>query len=181
MIAVQMELLEEARRSVSNRAFRRAVRLIRLGGRTLIYGIGLQAPLADYAEMRLTRFRRAARAITRTGEELAEELLAMEPGDVLIAMAYGPPTRDIDVLLQRARTLKIPVVLLTDVLAAALGERVAVALSARRSRADEWSTIGTSLVLIEALLFGLAAADSEAALAALTELGELRAQLQRRD
>jgi DNA-binding MurR/RpiR family transcriptional regulator len=93
-------------------------------------------------------------------------------------MAYAPLNHDVEILLQRATTLGVPIVLVTDILATALGDRVDAALSARRNRSDSWSTVGTSLVLLDALLFGLAAQDRTSALEALEELGELRAQLE---
>src|SRR5438045_2733575 len=68
-------------------------------------------------------------------------------------------------------------VLRTARLGAARAEAVAVTLSASRGAADMWSTITTTAVLMDALLFGIAIADRPRSLATLEALNELRAQI----
>jgi DNA-binding MurR/RpiR family transcriptional regulator len=176
-LALQAELLEEARRSVNPESFVKAVDTIRAAERTHVMGIGPTGTMARYLAMRLLRFGYPAVSITDTGLLLADSLLGFKPGDAVVVLAYGQVTREIDVTLNRARQVNAPVVLLTDTLAAALADRISVALAASRGAADMWSTITTTAVLIDALLFGIAIADRPRSLATLEDLNALRSQI----
>ena len=175
--AMQLELLEDARRTVRPEAFVRAVDLIRGAERTHVMGIGPTGSMARYLAMRLVRFGYPAGSITDTGLLLADGLLGIDNGDALVVLAYGQVLREVDVTLNRAQQVGAPVVLLTDTLGAALAERVTVTLSASRGAADMWSTITTTAVLMDALLFGIALADRPRSLATLEALNELRTQI----
>ena len=176
-LAMQQELLEEARRTVRPEAFLRSVAIIRAAKRTHVFGIGPTGALCRYLAMRLVRFGYQASFITDTGLLLADGLLSIRPGDALVVLAYGQVVREVDVILDRAKDMRAPVVLLTDTLAAALADRTAVALSASRGAADMWSTIATTAVLMDAVLFGIAIADRGRSLANLEELNRLRAEI----
>jgi DNA-binding MurR/RpiR family transcriptional regulator len=176
-LAMQLELLEEARRTVRPEAFLRAVGIIRAAKRTHVFGIGPTGALCRYLAMRLVRFGYQASFVTDTGLLLADGLLSIRPGDALVVLAYGQVLREVDVILDRAKDMRAPVVLLTDTLAAALGDRIDVALSASRGAADMWSTIATTAVLMDAVLFGIAIADRGRSLANLEELNRLRAEI----
>jgi DNA-binding MurR/RpiR family transcriptional regulator len=176
-LGMQLALLEEARRTVRPEAFLRTVEIIRAARRTHVFGIGPTGALARYLAMRLTRFGYPATFVTDTGLLLADGLLGIRPGDALVVLAYGQVVREVDVTLNRAKALRVPVVLLTDTLAAALAERVEVALSASRGADGMWSTITTTTVLMDAVLFGIAIADRPRSLATLEELNALRAQV----
>jgi DNA-binding MurR/RpiR family transcriptional regulator len=84
---------------------------------------------------------------------------------------------DTAVTLARANELDVPVVLITDSLGAALGGRVAAALTAPRSRAGSLSTVTTTVAIFDALLLGIAARDRDRAFAGLTQLNRLRERL----
>jgi DNA-binding MurR/RpiR family transcriptional regulator len=176
-LALQAELLEEARRSVNPESFVKAVDTIRAADRTHVMGIGPTGAMARYLAMRLVRFGYPAVSITETGLLLADSLLGFTRGDAVVVLAYGQVTREVDVTVSRARQVNAPVVLLTDTLAAAMADRTTVALSASRGAADMWSTITTTAVLIDALLFGIAIADRPKSLATLEDLNALRTQI----
>jgi DNA-binding MurR/RpiR family transcriptional regulator len=176
-LAMQVELLDEARRTVRPEAFLRAVGIIRSAKRTHVFGIGPTGALCRYLAMRLVRFGYQASFVTDTGLLLADGLLSIRPGDALVVLAYGQVLREVDVILDRAKAMRAPVVLLTDTLAAALGDRIDVALSASRGAADMWNTIATTAVLMDAVLFGIAIADRGRSLANLEELNRLRAEI----
>ena len=176
-LARQLELLEDARRTVRPEAFVVAVETIRAAARTHVMGIGPTGSMAHYLAQRLVRFGYPAVSITDTGLLLADALLGITSGDALVVLAYGQVLREVDVTINQAQRVGVPVVLFTDTLGAALADRVAVALSARRGAADMWSTITTTAVLMDALLFGIAIADRPRSLATLETLNELRTQI----
>lgn len=176
-VALQIELLEEARRTVRPESFVQALAIIQAARRVLVLGSGPSAALAEYFVLRLTRFGRDAAAITSTGIRLADALIGMRAGDAVVAIGYGRVTREMDVTLDHARERGVPVVLLTDTLGAALADRIAVSLRARTDRSGMFGSVAATLVLMDGLLMGLAARERGSALAALTELNDLRAKI----
>lgn len=176
-LSLQIELLEDARHTVDRAAFARAVDLLCAAERVLICGNGPSATLADYFALRLKRFGRQAAAVTSTGIALADALVGMRGGDMLVAVGYGRVSRELDVTLDHARECGVPVILLTDTLGVALAERVTVSLRARLDRSGMFGSIATTLVLMDALLVGLAAHDRERTLHALAALNDLRARI----
>jgi DNA-binding MurR/RpiR family transcriptional regulator len=180
VLTQQIDLLEEARRSLRRDEFARAVDLLATARRVLVYGNGPLDGIASYCVLRLARFRCQAVALTHTGRRFADELLGITTGDALLLMTYGEVDPEVELLLEHAASLRVPVLLLTDTLGAAYAGRAAVTLSARRARTGEWSTPATTLVVVDALLFGLAARDRPRTIEALETLKELRARIARR-
>jgi DNA-binding MurR/RpiR family transcriptional regulator len=176
VLALEIELLESAR-SIDRADFDRAVDVLAGGGRVLCYGLGPSGPLADYFTLRLRRFGRRAQAITASGLRLADALLAVEPGDALLLIAFERLDADPAAVLQRANDLDLRVVLLTDTLGARLADRVDVALPALRGRGGALSGGAATMALLDALLLAVAARDRGRSLAALAELNELRKRL----
>jgi len=176
-LGMQLDLIEDARRTLQPEAFMLAVNIIRGADRTHVVGIGPTGAMAHYLAMRLVRFGYPAAPITETGLLLADGLVAIRPVDAVVVMAYGEVLRETEVTLSRAREMGAPVVLLTDTLGVALADRITVALSATRGAAGMWSSITTTAVLIDALLFGIAIADRPKALTTLEELMALRTQI----
>ncbi len=176
-LSMQLELLEDARRTLRPEAFGRAVEAIRTAQRTHVLGIGPTGSMAHYLAMRLVRFGYRATSITATGLLLADGLLTINRGDAVVVLAYGQVLREIDVTLSRAQHMNAPVVLLTDALGAVLADRVSVTLSASRGAQDMWSSITPTAALIDALLFGIAIADRPRSLATLEVLNDLRTQV----
>lgn len=177
----QIDILEEARRTLPRDAFAAAVEVLAGARRVLIYGNGPQEGIARYCALRLARFGRHAFALTHTGRRFADELLAIADGDVVLLLTYGEVDAEVELLLDHAASIGVRVLLVTDTLGAAYGGKVAVTLSARRARAGEWSTAATTLVLLDALMFGLAARDRPRTIYALEKLKDLRARIAPRE
>ena len=176
-LTAQIDLLEEARRTVRPEAFAQALDILHTADRILIFGTGPSASLADHLVLRLVRIGRQAAAVSGTGLGLADTLLMMRPGDALIAMAYHRVYREAEVTLTHARERGLPVVLLTDTLGMALAEHITVVLSARRSRYGLLGSVATTLVLMDALIIGLTARDRARAVMAVSELNDLRSRI----
>jgi DNA-binding MurR/RpiR family transcriptional regulator len=83
----------------------------------------------------------------------------------------------VEVTLDRANAVGIPIILMTDTLGPELGPRVDVVLQAPRGRIGDLGSVVSTLVVLEALLLGLASRDRGPSLAALEALNELRAQI----
>lgn len=148
--------------------------------RILIFGIGPSAALANYLATVLTRAGRRCAVLDRTGSMLADQLLDLRPDDGLVALAYGRSYPEIVSVFAEAERHAMRVVLVTDSLDPKLARRADVVLPARRGRADRVALHGATLVCLEALALGLAAADRTGAIGALRNLDRLRGGLRKR-
>lgn len=177
MLALHSELLQQVRRGNDQRAFARAVDLLHSATRTVAYAVGPSTPIADYLTRRLRRIGRAALTIGDTGFNLADALMDLRPGDIVFLVVYGRVQREAEAVLRRANALDLPVILLTDTLGLALADRIAVSLSAPRGRTGMLASAAASVVLLDALLLGVAASDRSRALSALEALNDMRADI----
>ncbi|EPO2647024.1 MurR/RpiR family transcriptional regulator, partial [Escherichia coli] len=97
-------------------ALAQAVALLVQARQVAIFGIGASGILADYTARLFNRIGLPATALNRTGIGLAEQLIALQRGDVLIMMAQKSAHREGLTTLREARRLGIPVILLTNAL-----------------------------------------------------------------
>ncbi|HEY3922330.1 MAG TPA: MurR/RpiR family transcriptional regulator [Gaiellaceae bacterium] len=176
VIDLELGLLGAAR-AIPRADFDQAVDILVAADRIVAYGLGPSGPLVEYFALRLERFGRAARAITESGLLLADELLGVRRGDVLVLISYERLDRASEVTLRRANDLGLPVVLLTDTLRGRLADRIDVALTTPRSRGGSLTSSAATVAILEALLLAIAARDRSRSLGALAELNELRKQL----
>jgi DNA-binding MurR/RpiR family transcriptional regulator len=154
-----------------------ALRVLAAGERIVVFGIGPSSWLAGYAAMLLARMGRQARSLDRTGIGLADQLLDLRVDDALLLLAYGRAYPEVTATIAEARRLAIPIVLVTDSLEARLAKRADVIVPAQRGRAGRVALHGATLLLLEALVLGLAAMDRQQAMRSLEQLNALRAAI----
>lgn len=155
--------------------FPAAVALLAQADRIVVSGTGPTAAVARYAAVLLGRIGRPAATITSTGLSLADDALALCRGDALILLAYTRLHHHATVLLQVAQLRRVPVLLVTDAVTDAAG--VDLTLSCPRGLPSQTSSHAVTVLLLEALIVALAAADPARATTALTELNRLRGHL----
>lgn len=155
--------------------FPAAVRLLGGAERVVVSGTGPSGAVAGYAALLFGRIGRPAAAFVGTGLAAADEALGLRTGDVLLLLAYTRLHRHAEVLVEVAGRCGVPVLLVTDVLTAVPG--VDLVLTCPRGVPDESSSHAVTLLLVEALVVALAAADRPRASAALQELNRVRAAL----
>ncbi len=155
-------------------AIHAALEVLRQGHRIVVFGIGPTAHIAHYFAARLRRKGIAAAVIDRTGSELADQLLDLAPGDALLMMAFGKPYREATVTARIARDRKVPLVLISDTEGTTLARDSRAVLAVPRGRSGRIALNGVTVLCLELLLLGLAAAAPEEALSTLAELERLR-------
>src|ERR1700722_4266594 len=79
--------------------------------RIAVFGIGPSAALATYVSILLARNGRRSRTIGVTGSMLADQLLDLGKGDVLLILAYGRLYREVKAVFAEAKALGLPNVL----------------------------------------------------------------------
>jgi DNA-binding MurR/RpiR family transcriptional regulator len=152
----------------------KAVGVLGSAERIAVFGIGPSGMLARYMSMLLGRVGRQAHCLDRTGIALADQLLDLRAGDVLLLLAYGRAYKEVTATIALARQKQLPVVLVTDSLEARLARHADVVVPAQRGRAEHVALHGATLVVLEALVLGLAAMDRLRSLEALEQLNALR-------
>jgi DNA-binding MurR/RpiR family transcriptional regulator len=102
---------------------------------------------AEHLTFKLRRLGRRARTIRSSGFCLPDDLLGLERGDLVVMFAPGRLVVDIDVLLDRVRTVGASSILVTAELVEQLQERVTVVMVAPHSptgltgtRRPRWSS-----------------------------------------
>ena len=151
-----------------------AVAAVHPARRVAIFGIGPSAALASYVATLLARAGRRSLALNVSGAMLADQLLDLRADDALLVLAYGRAYPEVVAVFDEARRLALPIVLVTDSLDRKLARFATVVLPARRGRADRVALHGATLVCLEALVLGLAAAGKAEAIATLEHLNRLR-------
>ncbi len=92
----------------------RAIDMLTGARRVQVFGIGPSGHLASYFAAQLTRLGGDARPLRQTGLQMADDLIGLRTGDAVLALAYDRPYREITALVDRAITLRLPVILLTS-------------------------------------------------------------------
>ena len=176
-IQAQREAVEALATPAAQASLMAAIRALHPAQRILVFGIGPSAALARYVTTLLGRAGRAARALDASGIALADQMLDLGTGDVLLVLAYGRAYREVIAVFGEARRLALPIVLVTDSLDTTLTRQADVVVPARRGRSRRVALHGATLVALEAVVLGLAAADGGRALASLDRLNDLRAAI----
>jgi DNA-binding MurR/RpiR family transcriptional regulator len=157
--------------------YERAVDLL-LGAREVVpFGFGSSFVAADHLTLKLRRLGRRARTIRSSGFGLPDDLLGIERGDVVVAFAPGRLLIDIEVLLDRVRTVGATSVLVTAELADQLKDSVAVTLIAPHSPTGLTGDAATAMVVADVLIQGVAASDAARTVESSHTLNTLRQQL----
>ncbi len=99
----------------------------------------------------------------------------------LLVLAYGRPYREVLAVIAEARHLRLRLVLVTDDAESALAESATVVLCVQRGQVERVALYGATLMALDALILGLAAANRKAAMASLQRLSDLRKKIAGRD
>jgi len=168
------EGMEALRTEAGRAAVLAAITALHPAARIWVFGIGPSAHLARYLAFQLTRSGRRSFLLDATGWALADQLLGLQAGDAVLLLAYGQPYREVQAVMAEARRLDLRVVLVTDTQDSAIARQATVVLLARRGRANQVALHATTLIALEAVILGLAAADRDNSLQQLANLDRLR-------
>ena len=177
VIDTHAESLRKMQEAASRARINEALTALHPAERIVIYAAGPSRPLAEYLRLMLTRHGRNAKIIGQGGIGLADDLLDLSAQDGLLILSYGKPYREVLLTAAEAGILGIPVVLVTDTPNSKLARAASVVIAARRGRAERVALHGATLIALEALVMGLAAASRGRTMRALARLGTLRAAL----
>jgi DNA-binding MurR/RpiR family transcriptional regulator len=98
--------IERLLSSTSRPLFEQATNAIATAARTVFFGQGPTKPIAEYGVVQLGRLGGTAAAFTRSGRALADDLLGLRNGDLVVAFVYGQISADASVLFECSRDLE---------------------------------------------------------------------------
>lgn len=113
-------------------AMAQAVSLLAQAKQVAIFGIGASGILAEYTARLFRRIGLPATPLNRTGIGLAEQLIALQRGDVLVMMAQKSAHREGQTTLREAKRLGIPAILLTNALDSRFSKEASVVIHVPR-------------------------------------------------
>jgi DNA-binding MurR/RpiR family transcriptional regulator len=174
LTASEIDYLTQALQTVDRQAIHRAVELLRTQNRVFAFGLGPSISLVDLIAIRLTRVGRQVVPLTSSGREIAEPLLLMNRDDVLFAIGFFDINPALRLVLERAREVGAPVILLTDTLESLVGDLATVVLSARRGPVAAFHSLTVPMTIVNTLLLALAQDDRQRTMENLDKLDQLR-------
>ncbi|MDL2400369.1 MurR/RpiR family transcriptional regulator [Rhizobium mayense] len=177
VIGIHQSVLDVLRRPEIAASFERAIDILAGATKRHIFGIGPSGAMADYASLQFNRIGLPTSALSASGVGLADRLLWLGKGDSVLMMAYAPLYREVEVVLDQAARHDVPVILISDNLGPLVADKVAEIIPIPRGKADHLAMHGGTMVLIEAMIVGLAGRCQEAAFDSLDQLSVLRGSI----
>lgn len=154
-------------------ALAQAVALLVQARQVAIFGIGASGILADYTARLFNRIGLPATALNRTGIGLAEQLIALQRGDVLIMMAQKFAHREGLTTLREARRLGIPVILLTNALDSRFSKDASIVIHVPRGDEKGKTPLhGTVLLCLEMIVWSVASAVPQRAVKTIKRIND---------
>ncbi|KIS45344.1 MurR/RpiR family transcriptional regulator [Kosakonia radicincitans] len=154
-------------------AIAQAVALLVEARQVAIFGIGASGILAEYTARLFSRIGLPATPLNRTGIALAEQLINLQRGDVLIMMAQKSAHREGLTTLKETRRLGIPVILLTNATDSRFSQQADVVIQVPRGgEKGKIPLHGTVLLCLEMIVLSVASATSQQAIKTVKRINE---------
>lgn len=152
----------------------KAIQLISEAKAVGLFGIAAGGILAEYGARLFTRSGIPGKVYNKTGVTLAESLLQMSEGDVLIMLMNGRAHREATTTLTEAKRLNIPIIMILGRADAPLRPQAAASIVLPRLKTDSVSLHSKTLFALEALHLGVSTLVPERSVASLDRLVTMR-------
>lgn len=157
----------------------RVTDLLHGANRIVLFGIGPTAYLVNYMAFQLRRLGRRTLVLDVTGRGIADAMLDLGVGDVLLLMSYGRPYAEVLAVVEDALMQSLPIALITDAADTPLAKRVQEVIVLPRGGAHGMALGAPSFICIEALIVALSVCAPEDSSARLSRLEQLRVSFDR--
>ena len=141
----------------NRQALAEAAGLLSEARQVAVFGINASGILADYSARLLNRIGLPAFSLNRSGIALAEQMLALQRGDVLIMMAQKSAHREGTTVVREAKRLGITIIILTHSTDAFFAREADVVIDVPRGGEKGRIPLhGTVMVCLEMLILSVA-------------------------
>lgn len=139
-----------------------------------IFGIGASGVLADYSARLFSRIGLPSVAFNRTGMSLAEQLIAMQRGDVLIMMAQKSAHREGLTTIREAKRLGVPVILMTNALGSRFSKEADIVINVPRGGENGKMPLHSAvLVCLEMMVLSVASTAPQRSIKSVKRINDL--------
>jgi DNA-binding MurR/RpiR family transcriptional regulator len=175
----EIDYLTEALQTVDRGALEKAVTQMIACDHIYVFGTGPSVSLVHLLNLRLTRFGKQVIPLTIAGRETLEPLLLMTERDLLFAIGFFDINPTLQIVLDFARELNCPAILLTDTLGPIIGDKVNIILAAKRGPVSAFHSLVVPMTIINTLLLEIANKSQEVVTSNLDNLDQLRERLRK--
>jgi len=179
LVVSEIDYMTLALETVDRQALRQAVDFLRSRNRVFVFGVGPSVSLVDLMEIRLGRFGKQVIPLTTAGREILEPLLLMTEQDLLVVICFFDISAALQLVLDYAKEVHCPVIMLTDTLGSIIGDKADVVLAARRGPMAEFHSLVVPMTIINTLLLAVANEDREQVMINLDKLDQMRERLKK--
>jgi DNA-binding MurR/RpiR family transcriptional regulator len=174
VIEDQRHALDALASRENRQGIRQAVDLLSQARRIGVFGIGASGIVASYAARLFSRSGYPSYALTSTGIMLAEQLLEMAGGDVVLAMMHGRLHNEGMAVIAEAERLNVPIVFIVGKADSPLMKHASASIVIPRSKSEQVALHAPLLACVETLMLALAARDPDRTLNTIDRLVEIR-------
>ncbi len=178
LVASEIDYMTQSMESVDRDALHQAVELIKNRKRIFIFGVGPSVSLVELMKIRLERFGRQVIPLTTAGREFLEPLLSMTENNLLFVICFFDVTPALQLVLDYARDVNCPVIMLTDTLGSIIGDKADVVLSAKRGPVSGFHSLVVPMTIINSILLAMASEEG-GVMENLDKLDQLRERLKK--
>jgi DNA-binding MurR/RpiR family transcriptional regulator len=178
LVASEIDYMTQSLESVNRDALHQAVELIKNRKRIFIFGVGPSVSLVELMKIRLERFGRQVIPLTTAGREFLEPLLSMTENNLLFVICFFDVTPALQLVLDYARDVNCPVIMLTDTLGSIIGDKADVVLSAKRGPVSGFHSLVVPMTIINSILLAMASEEG-GVMENLDKLDQLRERLKK--
>jgi DNA-binding MurR/RpiR family transcriptional regulator len=181
LLAKELAALHGVAEHLNQRQIDAAAKKLASARRVFVWAQGNARILAEMTTSRLASAGLDARNISAQGRDLAERLLTLGKGDVVLAFAFRRLPRALPVLMQHADTVGAQTILVADMVGHRLADPPGLLLAAPRGEDATFLTLSVPMLIANAIVLTLGQVAKERALTALQSLDELRRELDSED
>jgi DNA-binding MurR/RpiR family transcriptional regulator len=171
------ELMTHARRLIDPAIWDKAVNLIVGAAGVTCYGVEQAGCVADCLAIELGRCGKPARSVKDTGIGITAGILPLRSEDTVVVIAPLRHFREIDVVVDHAKSLGAAVVLISEALGMAFEGRVDAVLNTPQTTLGLASELLTPMALVGALTLEVASRDRERAVRTHKLVNKLRSEV----
>ena len=124
VVSVHEEALDVLKREDFAASFAGVVPILAGASQRHAFGVGPSGALAQYAALQFGRIGLPTGTLSARGIALADQLLSLNRGDVILMIAHAPLYREVALVLEQAGKLYAPVILISDSLAPLVADAI---------------------------------------------------------
>ncbi len=174
IVAAELAALENLTRCVPQSDIDQAADMIVAARRVFIFAQGHAQSLQAFLQRRLDRFGMTTTALSGRGRDIAERLVAMQDGDLVLALAFRKQPASYGALVRHAGEVGARSILISDLAGPTMEPRADLLLAAPRGRSGaEFQTPTVPFAIVNGILLTIAGRHEGEIIGRLDRLSDL--------